>query len=546
MTMPFELMANPVYGGIAGAMPATFAAFARAAAPIAVSALWQGAIVAIALVLSLRFVPRVSASHRFAAWTAGFFVVAGLPFLPLFEHVSATGTSAPLKVAAAKPWLSLDSRWAFLIAALWLIASAFRLGQLVLNSLRLRRLWKTAVPVEVAASVRALLATATAARDVEICTTRELDRPSVIGFLAPRILIPDWLFSRLTPGELEQVVLHEAEHLRRRDDWTNLLQKLSLVVFPLNPALAWMERRLCREREMACDEGVVRRTQAPRSYAACLASLAERGLQYRVHALSLGAFGRRPELVHRVHSILKRKPALHPLAGRGLIGAVACGLLIGSVELARCPQVVAFVAPSQHVQAASLSRTGAAAADRAPISPNSALAMTDVRAIEAKAIVAPSSNNATLGALDRSRRSAEPQADAAKTLTATRELSDGAPRAEFVKAVVHDPATAQPQGQEYVVFAAWEQVETAAPQSRTVADYDNGEPAQAQAGAAAGERSSSRTAQVTVTRVILLVYSPGAAPVNSASGGATSHATSSHSKLPAAPATQNGRLAFQL
>ncbi len=54
----------------------------------------------------------------------------------------------------------------------------------------------------------------------------------MIGFFAPRILIPEWLYLRLTPGELEQVVLHEAEHLRRRDDWTNLLQKLAWFCFP--------------------------------------------------------------------------------------------------------------------------------------------------------------------------------------------------------------------------------------------------------------------------------------------------------------------------
>ena len=79
----------------------------------------------------------------------------------------------------------------------------------------------------------------------------------MIGFFKPRILIPDWLFARLTSGELEQIVLHEAEHLRRRDDWTNLFQKLCLVFFPLNPALMWIEHRLCREREMACDDGVI-------------------------------------------------------------------------------------------------------------------------------------------------------------------------------------------------------------------------------------------------------------------------------------------------
>ena len=177
-------------------------------------------------------------------------------------------------------------------------------ASLALHSVRLRRLWKAARPVEVSAALVDALEDVRGGR-VEICTTQSLDRPSVIGFLAPRILIPAWLMAGLTQGELEQIVLHEAEHLRRRDDWTNLAQKLALVVFPLNPALVWMEHRLCREREMACDEGVVRITNAPRAYAACLASLAERGLERRqAEALSLGAWQRRPELVHRVHGIL--------------------------------------------------------------------------------------------------------------------------------------------------------------------------------------------------------------------------------------------------
>ncbi len=104
-----------------------------------------------------------------------------------------------------------------------------------------------------------------------------------------------------------------------------------------------MERRLCREREMACDEGVVHQTQAPRAYAACLTSLAERSLKRRSQMLSLGVFERRPELVHRVHSILWRGRALHPLAARAWLGAVSCGLLLGALEMARCPEMVGFV-----------------------------------------------------------------------------------------------------------------------------------------------------------------------------------------------------------
>ena len=184
-----------------------------------------------------------------------------------------------------------------------------------------------------------------------ICTTKLLDSPGAIGFFTPRILIPEWLKDRLTPAEFEQIVLHEAEHLRRRDDWTNLVAKICLAVFPLNPVLWWMDRRLLMEREMACDEGVVRATRQPRSYAACLTSLAERKLQQRAEVLSLGAWRRRPELVSRVQSILAPKNAPGPWAMRLLAGTIACGMLVGSVELMRSPQLIAFV-PSESGRAA--------------------------------------------------------------------------------------------------------------------------------------------------------------------------------------------------
>ena len=59
----------------------------------------------------------------------------------------------------------------------------------------------------------------------------------MIGFFSPRLLIPEWLFAKLAPSDLQQIVLHECEHLRRGDDWINLLQKVGLALFPLNPAL---------------------------------------------------------------------------------------------------------------------------------------------------------------------------------------------------------------------------------------------------------------------------------------------------------------------
>ena len=540
-------MADAILAGLAGsgsAFVAAFAAFAQAAAPVAVATLWQGAAVAVALVLCLRLAPRVSAAHRFAAWAAGLAVVAGLPFLPLLAHSGGANAAAPLGAVAARPWLQLDSRWGVAIAAMWLAASIFRAAELAMHSLRLRRLWKGASPVEADASLRSLLASVSSARHVAICTTRDLDRPSVIGFLAPRILVPEWLYLRLTPGELEQVVLHEAEHLRRRDDWTNLLQKLLLVLFPLNPALAWMERRLCREREMACDEGVVRRTQAPRAYAACLTTLAERGLQQReflrrAQALSLGAFERRPELVHRVHSILRRKRALHPLAAGALVGVVGCGLVVGSIELARSPQLVAFVATQKlDAQTAMLApQSGAAGmAETDAVFHPATQFRAQFRAIETKAVMPASRSAKVTPAVSRPRHSDD--SSAGVTETAMTGADTGAARAEMAKAIEPTSATDAAQVQEFVVLTTWEEVQASSPRTRAVVDYEAGSSEQTEG--ANGRSDTNRGAQITVTRMILLVYPAGAATESHPAP------TGFHSHRHAASSLDSGWLVFQL
>jgi len=338
-----HLLANPLVSSMAAAL---------------VSSLWQGIVIAFALFVCMMAVPRISAASRFAVWATGFLAAACLPLVPLIASLTpgthyGSGAVGQLGEGAIRPLIQLDLRWSAVLAGAWAAAALFRAVDLAIHSLRLRQLWKSATPIEISDRLAGFLTDLGRVR-VQICSTNRLMRPGMIGFFAPRILIPEWLLTRLSPGELEQIVLHEAEHLRRRDDWTNLAQKMLLVAFPLNPALWWMERKLCREREMACDEGVVRVTHAPRAYAACLASLAERRSQQRAEALSLGAWQRRSELAHRVHGILLRKQTMRPLATSVLVSAFGCGLVAGSVELARCPQLVAFVQARQSKSASTI------------------------------------------------------------------------------------------------------------------------------------------------------------------------------------------------
>ncbi len=506
-----------------------FRAFSQAAAPLVVTALWQGAAVALALTICFRVAPRISAAHRFAIWFSGFIALVSLPLFPLLAGLFAAaplGVSTGLAEAPVRPWLQLDIRWSLAIAAIWVAASILRAVDLAIHSFRLRKLWKTALPVDLAdSSVAALphIHQLPGRAPVHICTTQQLDRPSVIGFFAPRILIPEWLYSRLTPGELKQIVLHETEHLRRGDDWTNLFQKLCLVLFPLNPALWWMERRLCAEREMACDDGVIRITHAPRAYAACLTSLAERGLSRRAEALSLGAWQRRPELVNRVHSILGRGHALSPLATRALFGALSCGLVFGSVELARCPQLIAFV-PSQppqvtqalvHSDPPRLISTAYVPARK----PRTVRASSGFRARNTKAI------------LPTGRPSVPTEASLQRSLTGARELNissaqfaSNSPKAEMLKAVLPDPRANQPHVQQWIVLATWEQVETSRRAVPLSSDYDSDQrtdqntsnsvqdtsnsadrPNARPNAPAAIQNSGQPTTQITITRLIFRV-----------------------------------------
>jgi hypothetical protein len=356
----------------------------------------------------------------------------------------------------------------------------------------------------------------------------------------------------LTAAELEQVVLHESEHLLRRDDWFNLLQKVALVLFPLNPALAWMEGRLCREREMACDEGVVRRTQAPREYAACLASLAERGLQRRellrrAEALSLGAWQRRPELVRRVHSILKRKQALHPLAARALVGVVGCGLVMASVELARCPQVIAFV-PAEKPQAQSIAlphNESLAAAPTPARVADDVRGGSGFRAVEAKAIlpaVIPAAGDAAPVPVSM-HRAARQSAGAQEQEIAFREGHSDAAHEVLLKAESPFSAAQSSDEPQFIVLTAWEETRTRTRHAREIADYDTGANPEQQVDEASGERGSRPATHITITRLILAVYP--ASPVHAPADG-SQEVPSSQSGQQTAPLADGAWLVFQL
>lgn len=308
-------------------------AVSAAAAAALVMGVAEGLALTACVAAVLRLCPGLSAGVRSAVWTAALWMSVLLPVGSLVR--SSGGAAAPRGVA------EVGEGWALGLVGVWAVLSAARLAMLVVSAVRLREVWRRARPVEASAGFGELLRAG--GRAAELCVSEDVDRPSVVGFLRPRVLLPAALLEELGPEEMEHIVRHEMEHLERRDDWTNLLQKVSLAVFPLNPVLFWLDRRLCRERELACDDGVLRQTRARKAYAACLASLAANRMAGRGSALALGALGRESELSRRVHRILNwRESGMGRRSAVALAGVLMLGVAGGGTELARCPELLRF------------------------------------------------------------------------------------------------------------------------------------------------------------------------------------------------------------
>src|SRR4029077_3473452 len=197
--------------------------------------------------------------------------------------------------------------WALYIFAAWALVAAVGLLRVGFGFWHLYRLRKSCVPVDVAALdplLQKTLAEVDASRSVTLCVSDDLRVPTAIGFTKPLVVVPSWTLQELSTGELNAILLHELAHLRRRDDWTNLIQKIVGALLLFHPAVWWIEKKLALEREMACDDLVLAETASPRAYAECLVSLAEKSFLRRGIALSQPARDRLRSVSLRVPRIL--------------------------------------------------------------------------------------------------------------------------------------------------------------------------------------------------------------------------------------------------
>jgi beta-lactamase regulating signal transducer with metallopeptidase domain len=221
--------------------------------------------------------------------------------------------------------------WLMLLFIMWLFVAAARTLRVINSYRRLQQLKRNSTPLAAPYQRRGekVLSECKAARTVRLGGSHDIEMPMVIGLTSPVILFPQALVAQLTAAEFEQILLHELAHVQRRDDWTNVWQKLIEAILFFHPAVLWIGRHLNLEREIACDDHVICVTNEHKQYAFCLAKLAELTIVPARHTLAPGALLGKKEIFSRVELLLQRKRNSNPrLSKLDLL------LLLGALTLA--------------------------------------------------------------------------------------------------------------------------------------------------------------------------------------------------------------------
>ena len=336
---------------------------------------------------------RRSSGIRFAIWFAALVAIASLFVLP---H---SIVPSPTTVHVTAPEISLRPQWAVYIFAVWALIAFVGLGRVVRGLWRVRDLKQSCVPLEASLANSLQPALTQATRQFALCTSDRLRVPAALGFLRPIVVLPTWSVRELSHEELHTVVLHEAAHLQRWDDWTNLLQKIIRALLFFHPAVWWIDSRLSLEREMSCDDIVLARSRSARQYAACLVSLAEKTRAHRSLALVQAAVSQLRHTAVRLSRILDgRERTSTPLLRPALATAVTFGA-VTFVAVQHTPQLVSFRNSTTSVQTASANKFDY-------VSNADALTATAVPASLHRTLPVPARG----GAKSQPRKSARPQA----------------------------------------------------------------------------------------------------------------------------------------
>ena len=314
------------------------------------SMIWKATAVAALALAGWWTARRTRAAVRHAALAAAFAVLAVLPAASMLAPaarargpaVSAGAVSGAVRRSPVAPAAvpAPGVSWSALLAAAWGAGAAIFLLPMAVGLWQVRRLRRSGVPWRGGEQVAGELAReAGVQRRVDVLLDEDVAGPMTCGVARPAIVLPRDA-ERWDAEELERALAHELEHARRCDWAMQCAARVVCAFYWFHPLVWMMGRRLMLEAEQACDDAVLRRSEAT-AYADQLVALAER----------LAAGSRPPLLAMASRSDLARRvdALLDTARPRGRAGwrAWAAICVAAAMALAITPLRIVAAAPQE-------------------------------------------------------------------------------------------------------------------------------------------------------------------------------------------------------
>ena len=130
----------------------------------------------------------------------------------------------------------------------------------------------------------------------------QVSTPMVVGLLKPVIIVPASVLAGIDAWDLEVILRHELAHIKRKDHLINWVQTILENMLFFNPFIWLISGIIRKERELACDQMVIRTGVDGLDYAEVLMATAT--VQQPNFNLQIGFAGeRRRDLLNRIKKI---------------------------------------------------------------------------------------------------------------------------------------------------------------------------------------------------------------------------------------------------
>lgn len=201
-----------------------------------------------------------------------------------------------------------------------------------------------------------------------LMATASLIEPGVFGILRPVLMLPEGIADRLTRREMDAIIAHEMCHVRRRDNLTAAIHMFVEAIFWFYPVVWWIGIRTVEERELACDEEVLRLGSEPEVYAEGILSVCKFYTESPVACVS-GVTG--SDLKKRLVRIMTQRLGNNLTLSRKLcLAAVALAAIAGPLVFGTVNAPLLRAQAAQDAQAQDASGSAAPTFEVASIKPD--------------------------------------------------------------------------------------------------------------------------------------------------------------------------------